>query len=215
MAIRLDAEDKDAQGFPVVTWEEDRNLFAPDGFGRARVTCFIQPDAQGVLQFVSAGSVRHGAYEKARPWDKLISFTQEPAEQLYPAAADRARVNMLTNKSKSETVRVLATDGAQVMLANFADARPGVPMHLNCAECTKVEMALLLDQLSREFIANRIALLDEKCAGSSVWPKGTPFFPHKTPAPVSVSRTLVRVVDLAIIGVLGLIGWGLYWVIGR
>jgi hypothetical protein len=31
MAIRLDPKAADAQGLPVVSWEEDRNLFAPGG----------------------------------------------------------------------------------------------------------------------------------------------------------------------------------------
>jgi hypothetical protein len=68
MAIRLDKERTDAQGLPVVTWEEDRNLFAPGGISPARVACFIQPDAEtGVMQFVSAGLVRHGEFVEARP----------------------------------------------------------------------------------------------------------------------------------------------------
>ena len=69
MGIWLDRELVDDQGFPVVTWEEDRNLMAPGGIGRVRVSCFIRPDAEGVLQFVAVGSVRHGAFEEARPWE--------------------------------------------------------------------------------------------------------------------------------------------------
>ena len=114
----------DAQGLPVVTWEEDRNLFAPEGAGPARVACFIRPDEKtGVLQFVSAGSVRHGAFEEARPWELLKSFQSGTADQLYYAASDRAALDLLASKSKSGAGRLLATDGAQVMLANFADER--------------------------------------------------------------------------------------------
>ena len=134
MGIRLDTEAGDAQGLPVVTWEEDRNVFAPEGFGRARVACFIRPDEAGILQFVSVGLVRHGAFEEARPWARLVSFARETAEQQYHTAADRALLEMLTSKSKSGVGRLLATDGAQVMLANFADDKPSVPMHLNCAD---------------------------------------------------------------------------------
>jgi len=60
MAIQLGPETVDAQGLPVVIWEEDRNLHAPGGAGRARVACFIKSDSAGVLQFVSAGWVRQG-----------------------------------------------------------------------------------------------------------------------------------------------------------
>ena len=72
MAIRIDALTHDVQGLPVVSWEEDRNLFAPDGIGPARVACYIRPDEKtGVLQFVAAGSVRHGDFEEARPWEAV------------------------------------------------------------------------------------------------------------------------------------------------
>jgi hypothetical protein len=215
MGIRLDAEDEDAQGFPVVSWEEDRNLFAPDGFGRARVSCFIRPDEDGVLQFVSVGSVRHGAFEEMRPWATLVSFARETAEQHYYSAADRAMLEVLTSKSKSGVGRLLATDGAQVMLANFADDRPSVPMHLNCAACAPVEMAALHDQLTREFIARRSVLLDEKCAGSAKWPKDKPFVAYEAPAPVVVPFWLERVIDVAIVGVMGLVGWALYLLLLR
>ena len=57
MTIRYDDVTHDAQGFPVVCWEEDRNIFAPDGFGPARVACFIRPDKETKeLMFVAAGN---------------------------------------------------------------------------------------------------------------------------------------------------------------
>jgi hypothetical protein len=215
MGIRFDAKDTDAQGLPIVSWEEDRNLFAPDGFGRARVTCFIRPNDEGVLQFVSVGSVRHGAFEEMRPWAKLVSFARETAEQHYYAAADRALLDMVASRSKSGVGRFLATDGAQVMLAHFADDKPSVPMHLNCAACAPVEMAVLHDRLTREFIVRRPALLDEKCAGSAEWPTDRPFVAHKPPAPVVVPRWMERAIDAAVVGVLGLAGWALYWLLLR
>jgi hypothetical protein len=216
MGIRLDAKDKDAQGLPVVTWEEDRNAFAPDGFGRARVSCFIRPDDNGVLQFVSVGSVRHGAFEEMRPWATLVSFARETAEQHYYTAADRAVLEVLTSKSKSGVGRLLATDGAQVMLANFADDKPSVPMHLNCAACAPVEVAVLHDRLTREFITRRPALLDEKCAGAFVWPEDQPFVAYSPPARPAAPRWLVHVTDLSILAMLGLIGLGLYyWLVAR
>ena len=181
MAIKLDPAAADDQGLPVVTWEEDRNLFAPDGITPARVACFIRPDAAGVLQFVSVGPVRHGAFEEARPWENLVSFAVERAEQLYHSSTDRVLLDVLTSKSKSGAGRLLATDGAFVMLANFADDRRSVPMHLNCADCTPVEAAMLHDRLRLEFIDRRWDLVADKCGGEHVWPKDTPFTAYTPP----------------------------------
>jgi hypothetical protein len=162
MAIRLDPVQADAQGLPVVTWEEDRNLFAPEGPGPARVACFIRPDQEtGVLQFVASGSVRHGSFEEARPWETLKSFEKASADQLYYGASDRAALDLLAGKSKSGAGRILAADGAFVMLANFADERASVATHLNCADATFTDMALLHDRLQREFIGKRLHLINE------------------------------------------------------
>ena len=46
MAIRFDTITMDDQNLPVVSWEEDRNIFAPEGIGPARVACFIRPDKE-------------------------------------------------------------------------------------------------------------------------------------------------------------------------
>ena len=46
MAIRFDTVTMDEQKLPVVCWEEDRNIFAPEGIGPARVACFIRPDKE-------------------------------------------------------------------------------------------------------------------------------------------------------------------------
>ncbi|MGB8738271.1 MAG: hypothetical protein WCD20_19490 [Rhodomicrobium sp.] len=212
MAIKLDAQQGvDAQGLPVVTWEEDRNLFAPEGAGPARVACFIRPDEKtGVLQFVSAGSVRHGAFEEARPWELLKSFQSGTADQLYYAASDRAALDLLAGKSKSGAGQLLAKDGAQVMLANFADERASLPMHLNCADASPVEVALLHDRLHREFIAKRPLLLDGICGGEYIWPKDKPFIAYEAPAPAAIPRWKARLVDLSIAAMLMLIAWGLY-----
>ncbi|MGO9058025.1 MAG: hypothetical protein ACLQU2_11675 [Candidatus Binataceae bacterium] len=211
MAIRLDPEQTDAQGLPVVTWEEDRNLFAPEGFGPARVACFIRPDREtGVLQFVAAGSVRHGPFEEARPWELLKSFEKGSADQLYYAASDRAALDLLASKSKSGAGRLLAADGALVMLANFGDARASVPTHLNCADASPVEVALLHDRLHREFIARRPQLVDEICGGEYIWPKDKPFIAFQPPAPAVIPRWKTWLVDLSIAMMLALIGWGFY-----
>ncbi|MGO9473871.1 MAG: hypothetical protein ACLPWS_10785 [Rhodomicrobium sp.] len=211
MAIRLDPPRTDAQGLPVVSWEEDRNLFAPDGISPARVACFIRPDKEtGVLQFVSVGSVRHGQFEEARPWEKLVSFSTSTAEQHYRSAGERALIDVLASKSKSGAGRILAADGAHVMLANFADDRPSVPMHLNCAECAPVEMALLHDRLHREFISKRRDLVYAICDGEFSWPKDKPFVADRRPETAAVPQWLARAIDLSIAAVLGLIGWGIY-----
>ncbi len=211
MAIRLDPEQMDAQGLPVVSWEEDRNLFAPEGFGPARIACFIRPDREtGVLQFVAAGSVRHGPFEEERPWEALKSFEKGSAEQLYYAASDRAALDLLASKSKSGAGRLLAADGALVMLANFADARASVATHLNCADASPVEVALLHDQLHREFIARRPQLVNELCGGEYIWPKDKPFIAWQPSAPAVVPRWKARLVDLSIAVALGLIAWAFY-----
>ena len=211
MAIRLDPEQTDAQGLPVVTWEEDRNLFASEGPGFARVTCFIRPDAEsGVLQFVAAGSVRHGPFEEARPWELLKSFEKGSADQLYYAASDRAALDLLASKSKSGAGRLLASDGALVMLANFSDARASVATHLNCADASPVELALLHDRLHREFIAKRPHFVNELCGGEYIWPKDKPFIAFEPPAPAVTPRWKARLVDLSIAAILALIAWGFY-----
>lgn len=211
MAIRLDDERYDAQGLPVVIWEEDRNHFAPEGAGRARIACFIRRDEKsGLLLFVRSGSVRHGAFEEARRWDKLASFGRETAEHLYTSASDRTLLDILASKSKSGAGRLLAADGAQVLLANFADERASVPMHLNCADASPVEVAMLHDRLHREFIARRPELLREKCGDEPVWPKGKAFAAYEPPAPAVLPRWKARLVDLSIAVALGLIGWWLY-----
>ena len=211
MAIRLDPEQADAQGLPVVTWEEDRNLFAPEGAGPARVACFIRPDSEtGVLQFVASGSVRHGFFEEARPWETLKSFEKGSADQLYYAGSDRAALDLVASKSKSGAGRLLAADGAVVMLANFADARASVATHLNCADATLTDVALLHDRLHREFIGKRLHLINEVCSGEYIWPKDKPFMAYKPPAPAAITRWKARLVDLSIVATLGLIGWGIY-----
>jgi len=185
MAIRLDPEALAAQGLPVLTWQEDRNLFAPEGPGPARVACFIRPDAEtGVPQFVASGSVRHGSFEKAT------------ADQLYYAASERAALDLLASKSKSGAGRLLAADGALVMLANFADARASVATHLNCADATLTDMALLHDRLHREFIGKRLHLVNELCGGEFVWPKDKPFIAYKPRAPAVIPRWKARLTPL-------------------
>jgi hypothetical protein len=211
MGIRLDPEQTDMQGLPVVTWEEDRNLFAPEGPGPARVACFIRPDREtGALQFVAAGSVRQGSFEEARPWELLKSFEKGAADQLYYSASDRAALDLLASKSKSGAGRLLTADGAFVMLANFAGARASVATHLNCADATLSDIALLHDRLHREFIGKRLHLVSDLCGGEYIWLKDKPFVAYEPAAPAVVPRWKARLVDLSIAATLGLIAWAFY-----
>jgi hypothetical protein len=179
MGIRLYPEMTDAQELPVVIWDEDRNpMWAPGGVSPARVYCFIRPDSQtGELQFVSIGLVRFGEFEKARSWHRLVSFGLAAADQLYYSASDRGLIDFLASKSKSGIGRLATADGGHVMVANFADERASLQMHLNYADCAPAEMAMLHDRLDREFVRKRAVLLQHKCDGEFVWPKEKPFVP--------------------------------------
>jgi hypothetical protein len=215
MAIRLDAKDADAQGLPVVTWEEDRNLFAPGGVSPARVACFIRPGENGVLQFVSVGLVRHGEFEEARPWEALAGFEFGSADKHYRSAAEGALLDMLASKSKSGAGRVLATDGALVVLANFRDERLSVPMHLNCADCKPVEASMLCDRLRLEFLDRQEDLIRERCKGEYVWRKDKPFSAFTPQVTPPLPRRMKRLIDLAIVVLLGCAAWGLYALLMR
>jgi hypothetical protein len=217
MAIRLDPEPRtDAQGLPVVTWSEDRNLFAPEGVGSARVVCFIRPDEDGVLQFVSVGTKRYGQFVETRPWQTLRSFEIAPAERLYPSALERSTMDWLRKKMKGGMGDIMLTDGALVMLANFEDERRSMPMHLNCASCSPVEMDMLHDRLTREFVAVRPYLVSQICDGHFVWSTSKPFASFASPpAPKSPSRLILRLIDLAIVMVLGTAAYAFYWLVAR
>ena len=159
---------------------------------------------------MSVGAVRHGAFEEARPWEKLVSFGVDKADQHYYSAGDRTLLDMLSGKSKSGVGRLLATDGAFVILANFADERRSVPMHLNCADCLPVEAAMLHDRLRFEFLDRRLDLVAEQCGGEFTWSEDRPFAAHSPAVAPRLPRWVVRLVDLSIAAMLALIGWGLY-----
>ena len=214
MGIRLAAEAVDAQGLPVVTWEEDRNLFAPGGFGRARVTCFIRPDVNGVLQFVSVGPVRHGAHEEARPWEALVSFSVSRADQHYYSASEKALIEVVASRGKSGAGRLVATDGAHVIEASFRDDRPGVSMHLNCAEARLADVAIVHDRLSRDFVTRKTEFLHRLGLAEFRWPDSKPpFVAYQPPAPVAISPWIRHLADLATVAVIVAIAWALYWVL--
>jgi hypothetical protein len=215
MGLRLDPEQTDKQGFPVVSWEEDRNLFAPEGLGTARVACFIRPSETGELQFVSVGTARAGEYEKARPWAALASFSAEGAERHYYSGTETALLHMLGSKTKNAAAQALLKDGAHVMLANFADQNPGIPMHLNCADCRPVELASLHDRLYREFILRRPDLVTEQCGGEFLWPDDRLFVAYEPPPRLAKPWWFEWAVNAVVVGVLGLLGFGFYWLLLR
>jgi hypothetical protein len=215
MGIRLLSHTKDWQGFPVVIWQEDRNLFAPHGGGRARIDCFIQPNEVGELQFVSTGAVRYGGFEKARSWAKLVSFSVERADQLYVSAANRALLDVVASRSKSGVGRLITIDGAFVILANFADEQASIPMHLNCAACAPVEAAELHNCLHSAFIVNRPDAVNENNGGEFIWPRQKRFVAYEPPAPVETPLWMEWASNLIAAAVVGAIGFGFYWLLLR
>ena len=199
--IRIDDVTYDAQGLPIVRWEEDRNIFAPEGAGRSKVVCFIRPNAEGELMFVSVGSVRHGEHEEARPWRLLQSFSISRADEHYYEPLARAAMDALL--SKNRMLHAGMTDGAQVVLAHFADEQASVPMHLNCASTSPVEVARLHDRLRREFIDKRLDLVVEKCDSEFVW-KGK-FEAYKPAKEQQAPRQNEHVMNFIVYAVLSLI----------
>lgn len=101
------------------------------------------------------------------------------------------------------------------MLANFEDERRSMPMHLNCASCSPVEMDMLHDRLTREFVAMRPSLVSQICDGHFVWSTSKPFASYQAPAPKSVSRMILRLIDLVIVMVLGTAAYAFYWLVAR
>jgi hypothetical protein len=107
------------------------------------------------------------------------------------------------------------TDGALVMLAHFADERPTDPMHLNCAIASPVEAARLHDRLTREFIANRPHLVENKCNGGYVWPQEKPFQAYEPPAPMVLPPWMDWLINLSIAAMFGAAGFAFYWLVVR
>jgi len=215
MGIRFDTITEDEQKLPVVSWEEDRNIFAPEGIGPARVACFIRPHKEsGELMFVAAGSVRHGEFEEARPWELLHSFEQKVADQIYPSPHERVILDML--KRKNSMTGIALTDGAHVLLANFTDERASVGMHINCASAPPVEVALLHDRLRREFIDKRHNYVIDCCDGAFIWPEDKPAFKSfSLPEPVKLPAWADRLANALVAGIFAVFGFGIYWFVVR
>lgn len=144
----------DAAGFPIIAWREDRNMHSPEALRRARIECRIMKHAKtGALLFVARGSTRYGPFEEAKPWSHLRGFTVQSAQNLYYPRAWLDAQNSLT--SKSVGARIVLTDAAQVITAEFAD---DTPIHINCADATPVEIDSVHKALLREFETNKDVL---------------------------------------------------------
>ena len=215
MAIRFETVTMDEQKLPVVCWEEDRNIFAPEGIGPARVACFIRPDKEsGRLMFVAAGLARHGEFEEARPWELLHSFEPTLADQHYLSAHERVILD--TVKRKNSLTNIVLTDGAHVMLATFTDDRASVRMHINCASASPVEVALLHNRLHREFIDKRLDYVTDCCDGAFIWPEDKPAFKSfALPEPVKLPAWADWLANAVVAGILALSGFGFYWFVAR
>ena len=157
---------QDAAGFPVVSWTEDRNLSSPEAMSRARVECRIMkhPDT-GMLLFVARGSVRHGAFEEGKPWERLRGFSKHTAESLYYTRKELELRHHFQNKGIGS--KLAMTDSAQVLLAEFVD---DTPLHINCADATPVDIDRLHLMLAREFVGNQHMLVGNLCRIAFEWP---------------------------------------------
>ena len=191
--IAFDEVTQDAQGLPVVSWIEDRNLHA--GAGHVRVACHIEPDAQGVLQFCCGG--------QKRPWSALRSFALSTAEREYYDQNERMLLKYLGEKSK--TGGPYMQDTAHVIVAQFADERASVPMLLNRAVARPLEIAELHNRLRVAFIAGRGQIAAKRWQGDF-----TAF---------AVSKAQAVWIDWAanalVAGFFALCAFGFYWVVMR
>lgn len=198
---------KDAAGFPIVAWKEDRNLASPEAMRRAPVECRIMKDAKtGTLLFVARGTVRHGAFEEGRPWDRLQGFSKPTADQLYYTRHQLEIRQHFT--SKSVGAKLALADSAHVLVAEFID---DTPIHINCADASPVEIDQLHGLLVREFITYR--------AGDFQWPLNDDRVPTFEPARQDIDKgrkhgfwieMLGWIVALAIVvGLAAFLFWGL------
>lgn len=157
---------KDAVGFPVVAWKEDRNLASPEAMGRARVECRIMKNATtGVLLFVARGTVRHGLFEEGRAWERLNGFSQPTADELYYTKRQLELRHHFAGKGVGAKLGM--SDSAYVLLAEFRD---DTALHINCADAPPVDIDRLRVTLTREFVINREELVGDICHGVYQWP---------------------------------------------
>lgn len=175
MGIKIEWETVDSNGFPMVSWKEDRNLVG--GAGYRRIMCFIWLGANGVLQFASSRRKWFQTKAEMRPWESLVSFSIESSDQIYYSGTDHALRNFSgSSKELGRSIQVLLADGAYVISANFSDDHPSLPMYLTRANCTQAQARELHDRLLREFIAKREGYVREINQGEYVWKGKYPTF---------------------------------------
>jgi hypothetical protein len=105
----------------------------------------------------------------------LVGFRPASAKELYYTAEDH-RMNEALKSIASRKFKTAALfmgdDDSIVMLADVADEYPSIPMHINYAVGTPVEIAEIHSELYRCFIAQRQALVESLCDGEYKWPAG-------------------------------------------
>jgi hypothetical protein len=159
--IELDPERVDGNGFPVVSWIERRNGFAPDGAGLVRIECSIREDWRtGTLLISVMGGLRAGEAQIGRSWEALTGFdASATAQQLfYPG-------------SQSSGMRHVQ-DNARVIQANFLDDRPSLPLYVNRADASEAAIRELHSVLTHHFLSCRDHWLRQINDGQSHWPAG-------------------------------------------
>jgi hypothetical protein len=227
MAMTIKSTRYDNAGFPVVEWTEDRNSHAPNSpswfSSRVTIACFITRDeVTGELLFATNGSPQQGLVYQRRPWKHLAGFHAEAARGLYYTHEElrqheltRQAFTAMRPKDGNPVVGVLLAgmitdDDSIVMLAEFDhnDRHASVPMHLNYATATQIQVAELHDRLHQAFIVSRDAYVHELCDGEYLWPAGKEHLAIRPPQGAtmnSIDRALNRISAMIIIA--GMI-WG-------
>ncbi len=167
--FEYDSGISSADGFPWAVWEEDK----PSG-KREIVNCFIAEGSSRELLFAADGGVLPQPIYRQRRWEKLVGFRSMPAKELYYSGVENRLRQEFMNKSAA--LRIMLPDDAVVMLADFADDYPSVPVHINCGIGTQVEINALHGALHRAFIAERWQVVESLCGGEfkvpDDWDKG-------------------------------------------
>ncbi len=150
-------------GLPWLMWDEDRPS------GSKRVSCSISADDNGELLFTTNGSLLNDPVYCRRPWEKLVGFRPVGASELYYSGVGKRLIQEVIKEFA--LLRVFGPDDGVVMLADFCDDQPSIPMHLNYGVGTPVEVTALHNALYSRFIAARRAVVDAVCDGEFKWPK--------------------------------------------
>ena len=192
MIADLEVSHDDAK-LPVVSWRETRGLHSPEALRLAHVECRIVKDATtGMLLFAARGTVRAGSFEEAKPWEQLTGFDCQPAQSLYYSSTDSIMRRPRPGKSKAG--EMIAHDGAQVLRAIFGPT--DLPIHINCADASPVELEKLQAALRRAFIENRNAHIRQHCKNMFRWPvddgRVSTYDPSSTGWPPTVSGMAAR-----------------------